>query len=215
MYVDAMLCLLKRSVARGEKPNPLNAPPTSPGVTATKLHALRKSRCQVVVNKNSLNFFFSKLQRTSDSNFLKNKLHTVERYKTFRANNSADCVYDPVSHAHAPEPAARRKEGAQRNAVGSPSILNSANLYVRTYVLVCMVSMCACVLLALTFIDIECDGADCDAYHAFRVVEKLNGLGVQGKVISVLCVGERASEQGTALHCCTQNIDAHRDSKIC
>lgn len=59
------------------------------------------------------------------------------------------------------------------------------------YVRVCMVSMCACVLLALTFVDIECDGADCDAYHAFRVVEKLNGLSVQGKVISVLCVGDR------------------------
>lgn len=51
--------------------------------------------------------------------------------------------------------------------------------------------MCACVFLALTFVDVECDGADCDADHAFRVVEKLNGLGVQGKVISVLCVGDR------------------------
>lgn len=46
-------------------------------------------------------------------------------------------------------------------------------------------------LLALTFVDVECDGADCDSDHAFRVVEKLNGLGVQGKVISVLCVGDR------------------------
>lgn len=46
-------------------------------------------------------------------------------------------------------------------------------------------------LPALTFVDVECDGPDCDADHAFRMVEKLNGLGVQGKVISVLCVGDR------------------------
>lgn len=51
--------------------------------------------------------------------------------------------------------------------------------------------MCACLLSALTFVDVECDGADCDADHAFGMVEKLNGLGVQGKVISVLCVGDR------------------------
>lgn len=52
-------------------------------------------------------------------------------------------------------------------------------------------SVCTCVFTALTFVDVECDGSDCDADHAFRVVEKLNGLGVQGKVISVLCVGDR------------------------
>lgn len=55
---------------------------------------------------------------------------------------------------------------------------------------------------ALTFVDVECDGPDCDADHAFRMVEKLNGLGVQGKVISVLCVGDReggVGEQGTVL----------------
>lgn len=43
----------------------------------------------------------------------------------------------------------------------------------------------------LTFVNIERDGPDCDADHAFGVVEKLNGLGVQGKVISVLCVGDK------------------------
>ncbi len=65
-----------------------------------------------------------------------------------------------------------------------------------------MVSMYACVLLALTFVDVECDGADCDADHTFRVVEKLNGLGVQGKVISVLCVGDReGAPVSKAQHC--------------
>lgn len=54
-----------------------------------------------------------------------------------------------------------------------------------------MVSMYTYVFPALTFVDVECDGPDCDADHAFRMVEKLNGLGVQGKVISVLCVGDR------------------------
>lgn len=67
---------------------------------------------------------------------------------------------------------------------------------------VCVASMCACSLLALTFVDVECDGADCDADHAFRVVEKLNGLGVQGKVISVLCVGDReGAPVSKARHC--------------
>lgn len=69
-------------------------------------------------------------------------------------------------------------------------------------------------LLPLTFVDVECDGADCDADHAFRVVEKLNGLGVQGKVISVLCVGDReggAGEQGTALHRRAQATNDHRE----
>lgn len=45
--------------------------------------------------------------------------------------------------------------------------------------------------MKLTFVDVECDGADCDPDHAFWVVEKLNGFGVQGKVISVLRVGDR------------------------
>lgn len=59
-------------------------------------------------------------------------------------------------------------------------------------------------LLALTFVDVECDGADCDSDHAFRVVEKLNGLGVQGKVISVLCVGDReGAPVSKAEHCTT------------
>lgn len=83
-------------------------------------------------------------------------------------------------------------------------------LYVR------MVSICACLLLALTFVDVECDGADCDADHAFRVVEKLNGLGVQGKVISVLCVGDReggAGEQGKALHRRAQATYGHREGE--
>lgn len=53
------------------------------------------------------------------------------------------------------------------------------------------VIVCGCVFLGLTFIDVQCDGTNCDADHAFRVVEKLNGLSVQGKVISVLCVGDR------------------------
>lgn len=77
-------------------------------------------------------------------------------------------------------------------------------MYVCMYVCarVCMVSQSACVLLALTFVDVESDGADCDADHAFRVVEKLNGLGVQGKVISVLCVGDReGAPVSKAQHC--------------
>lgn len=53
------------------------------------------------------------------------------------------------------------------------------------------VNMSACVFPALTFVDVERDGANCDANHAFWVVEKLNGFGVQGKVISVLRVGDR------------------------
>lgn len=61
--------------------------------------------------------------------------------------------------------------------------------------------MCACV--ALTFVDVECDGADCDSDHAFRVVEKLNGLGVQGKVISVLCVGDREGVPVSKAEHCT------------
>lgn len=65
-----------------------------------------------------------------------------------------------------------------------------------------MVNQSASVLLALTFVDVESDGADCDADHAFRVVEKLNGLGVQGKVISVLCVGDReGAPVSKAQHC--------------
>ena len=84
------------------------------------------------------------------------------------------------------------------------------------YAHVDMVSMCACVFLALTFVDIECDGADCDADHAFRVVEKLNGLGVQGKVISVLCVGDKrwgVGEQGTALQHRPQATNDHRERR--
>lgn len=50
---------------------------------------------------------------------------------------------------------------------------------------------CARASPPLTFVDVERDGADGDADHAFGVVEKLNGLGVQGKVISVLCVEDR------------------------
>lgn len=63
--------------------------------------------------------------------------------------------------------------------------------------------MCACVFPALTFVDVECDGPDCDADHAFRVVEKLNGLGVQGKVISVLCVGDREGAAVSKARYCT------------
>lgn len=78
----------------------------------------------------------------------------------------------------------------------------------------CVVSICACVFLALTFVDVECNGTNCDADHAFRVVEKLNGLGVQGKVISVLCVGDRDGgdgEQSTVLHHCAQVTVDHRE----
>lgn len=71
--------------------------------------------------------------------------------------------------------------------------------------------MCACVLLALTFVDVECDGADCDADHAFRVVEKLNGLGVQGKVISVLCVGDREGAPVSKAWHCTAALRPQRE----
>ena len=37
-----------------------------------------------------------------------------------------------------------------------------------------------------TFIDVECDGSDCNSYHTFRMVEELDRFGVQGKVIRVL-----------------------------
>ena len=74
--------------------------------------------------------------------------------------------------------------------------------------------MCACMFLALTFVDVECDGADCDADHAFRVVEKLNCFGVQGKVISVLCVGDReGAPVSKALHRRTQAVNDHRERK--
>lgn len=57
--------------------------------------------------------------------------------------------------------------------------------------------------LALTFVDVECNGTNCDADHAFGVVEKLNGLGVQGKVISVLCVGDREGAMVSKAQYCT------------
>lgn len=38
----------------------------------------------------------------------------------------------------------------------------------------------------LTFVHIESDSPDCNPDHALWVVEKLNGLRVQGKIISVL-----------------------------
>ena len=65
--------------------------------------------------------------------------------------------------------------------------------------------MCACVCVcvcvrvcnsALTFVDVECDCADGDAHHALGVIEELDGLRVQGKVISVLCVGDREGGGG-------------------
>lgn len=91
----------------------------------------------------------------------------------------------PVSHAHAPEAATRRGKEYKERRQAVPASRECI------HVCVCMVIICACVFLALTFIDVECDRTNCDADHAFRVVEKLNGLGVQGKVISVLCVGDR------------------------
>ncbi len=36
LYVETMLCTVKRSMICGEKPNPLNAPPASPGVTSSE-----------------------------------------------------------------------------------------------------------------------------------------------------------------------------------
>lgn len=47
----------------------------------------------------------------------------------------------------------------------------------------------------LTFVHVERNGADSDPDHALRMVEELNGLGVQGKIISVLCVGDRQGAQ--------------------
>lgn len=46
----------------------------------------------------------------------------------------------------------------------------------------------------LTFVYIECDSPNRDPDHAFWVVEKLNGLRVQGKIISVLEAWETESE---------------------
>lgn len=43
----------------------------------------------------------------------------------------------------------------------------------------------------LTFVHIERYGADSNPDHALGMVEELNGLGVEGKIISVLCVGDR------------------------
>lgn len=90
----------------------------------------------------------------------------------------------------------------------------SVSLHVCTCSHLCVVSTCARVFLELTFVDIECDGADCDADHAFGVVEKLNGLGVQGKVISVLCVEDREGapmNKDTALHRRTQATNDQRE----
>lgn len=72
-------------------------------------------------------------------------------------------------------------------------------------------SVCTCVSPALTFVDVECDGADRDANHAFRVVEKLNGLGVQGKVISVLCVGDREGALVSKTRHWRQDANDHRE----
>lgn len=66
--------------------------------------------------------------------------------------------------------------------------------------------MDACRLLNFTFVHVEGDGADCDADHAFRVVEEFYGLGVQGEVVCVLYVGDIEkgnSERGTT--CPTSN----------
>lgn len=38
----------------------------------------------------------------------------------------------------------------------------------------------------LTFVDVQSDGSYSNSNHAFRVIEKLDGFCVQGKVISVL-----------------------------
>lgn len=46
----------------------------------------------------------------------------------------------------------------------------------------------------LTFVHIECDSPDRNPDHALWVVEKLNGLRVQGKIISVLEAWETESE---------------------
>lgn len=98
----------------------------------------------------------------------------------------------PVSHAHASEAAARRRKEHRERRQTVPAS--------RVWVCVCV---CTCMLLTLTFVDVECDGADCDADHAFRVVEKLNGLGVQGKVISVLFVGDREGAPVSKVRHCT------------
>lgn len=45
----------------------------------------------------------------------------------------------------------------------------------------------------LTFVDVERYGADSYPDHALRMVEELNGLSVQGKIISVLCGRQRES----------------------
>lgn len=67
---------------------------------------------------------------------------------------------------------------------------------------------------ALTFVDVECDGTNCDANHAFWVVEKLNGFGVQGKVISVLCVGDREEAPvSKASHSHAQAVHDSREIK--
>lgn len=74
--------------------------------------------------------------------------------------------------------------------------------------------VCTCLCAKLTFVDVECDGADCNPDHAFRVVEKLNGFGVQGKVISVLCVGDREEAPvSKALHRQTQAAGDNRESE--
>lgn len=51
---------------------------------------------------------------------------------------------------------------------------------------------------SLTFIHIECDRPDRDPDHALWMVEKLNGLRVQGKIISVLEAWETESEDVNA-----------------
>ena len=38
----------------------------------------------------------------------------------------------------------------------------------------------------LTFIDIEGDGSDCDADHALRMIEELDGFCVQREIIGML-----------------------------
>lgn len=98
----------------------------------------------------------------------------------------------PVGHAHAPETTAKEQKefSEKQQAISASNACVYMYVYVGATVTVTQNHLTG-ILSALTFVDVERNGSDCDADHALRVVEELNGLGVQGKIVSVLCERDR------------------------
>lgn len=73
-----------------------------------------------------------------------------------------------------------------------------------------VIGMYLCVPWLLTFVHVERYGADSDPDHALRMVEKLNGFGVQGKIISVLYVGDKERAQVSQVQQCLAALRLER-----